>query len=131
MAHETQGHHGVELALRWTARIWSIATIALVLAFIFGERGNLPTLREWPGFLFFPFGICLGMIVAWWKERLGGIMTVASFLAFYVLDFAISGRFPKGWAFLAFAAPGFLFLLSSWARVQPNGPMKTQPQHSH
>ena len=99
-------------SLRWTARVWSVATIALVLAFIAGERSLPSAPKEWLGFLFFPFGICVGMIVAWKKESLGGFITVASLLAAYVIHFATTGTLLKGWAWLAFAAPGFLFLLS-------------------
>ena len=63
--------------IRWTARIWSIISIGLVVAFIVGE-GFDPTkitAEEWLGFLFFPVGISVGMIIAWWREFLGGIVT--------------------------------------------------------
>jgi len=99
--------------LRWIARAWSAATIALVLAFIVGERSLPAGPKEWLGFLFFPFGICVGMILAWKRESLGGFITVGSLLAAYALDFAATGSLLKGWAWLAFAAPGFLFLLSA------------------
>jgi drug/metabolite transporter (DMT)-like permease len=113
MENPTSKYQLSVLALRWTARIWSVVTIALVLAFIVGER-SLPSLpKEWLGFLFFPFGICVGMIVAWKKESLGGSITVGSLLAAYVVHFAAAGALLKGWAWLAFAAPGFLFLVSS------------------
>jgi hypothetical protein len=102
------------LALRWTARVWSVASVALVLGFIVGEGFNPSGLNEWLGVLFFPVGISLGMILAWWKEGLGGIITVGSLLAFYALHLATAGTLPKGWAWLLFAAPGFLFLLSSY-----------------
>ena len=100
-------------ALRWTARVWSVASIALILAFIVGERSHPSGLNEWLAALFFPIGISVGMILAWWKERFGGGITVGSLLVFYVVHMAMAGTFPKGWAWLAFAAPGFLFLLSS------------------
>ena len=99
------------LAFRWVARVWSIATIVLVLLFLFGEPFN-PRGAEWLGLLLFPLGVCAGMVVAWWSEGLGGAITVVSLAAFYGLHFATAGRFPGGWAFLAFAAPGFLFVLS-------------------
>jgi len=113
MENPIESHRMRLLVLRWTARLWSVATIALVLAFIVGERSLPSGPSEWLGFLFFPFGICAGMIVAWKKESLGGIITVGSLLAAYVLHFATTGMPLKGWAWLAFAAPGFLFLLSS------------------
>jgi len=100
------------LPLRWTARIWSVVSVALVLGFIVGEGLNA-TGYEWLGLLFFPFGISVGMILAWWKEGLGGGITIGSLAAFYLVHLTTVGTFPKGWAWLAFAAPGFLFLLAS------------------
>ena len=97
--------------VRWIARTWSIVTIVLVFAFIIGEGFNPKqlVLTEWFGFIFFPVGICLGLIVAWWKEGLGAIIVVSSLLAFYIVNFATAGTFPKGWAWEAFTFPGFLF----------------------
>jgi len=100
-------------ALRWTARLWSVASVVLVVAFIAGEGFHPSGLKDWLGVLFFPIGISVGMLLAWAKERLGGSITVGSLLTFYVVRFATTGTFPKGWAWLAFAAPGFLFLLAS------------------
>jgi len=103
--------------VRWTARAWSIVTILFVMGFLIGE-GFSPEhfqLVEWLGFLFFPFGICLGLIVAWWKEGLGAIIIISSLFAFYLIHFVTTGTFPKGWAWAVFAAPGFLFALC-WYR---------------
>lgn len=109
----TDRHRRWVLALRWTAKVWSVASVALVLAFIVGEGFNPSGPSEWLGFQFFPAGISVGMALAWWKEGLGGSITVGSLLAFYVVHLTTAGRLPKGWAWLAFAAPGFLFLLLS------------------
>jgi hypothetical protein len=87
--------------------------LALVLGFIVGEGLNPSGPSEWLGVLLLPVGISVGMILAWWKEGLGGSITTASLLPFYVVHLSTAGTFPKGWAWLAFAAPGFLFLLSS------------------
>jgi hypothetical protein len=101
-------------ALRWSARVWSILAVGLVLLFAFGEGMNLShfTAHELVLFVFFPLGVCLGMAVAWWREGLGGGVTVASFAAFYLAHFLQSSHLPRGLAFAAVAAPGFLFLLS-------------------
>lgn len=99
--------------LRWTARVWSVVSIGLLLAFIVGEGLNPSGAHEWIGLLFFPIGISLGMLWAWRNERVGGTMTVVSLLLFYVVHLTTSGTFPAGFAWLAFAAPGFLFLLAS------------------
>ena len=99
------------LVVRWVARVWSIATIVLVGLFLVGEPFN-PTGSEWLGLVFFPLGVCAGMVVAWWKEGMGGVVTVASLAAFYAVHWATAGRLPNGWAFLLFSVPGFLFVLS-------------------
>ena len=67
--------------------------------------------KEWIGLAFFPLGVVIGMIIAWWKEGLGAGITLASLFAFYGVYGFIFGSHIGGWAFIAFAAPGFLFLL--------------------
>ncbi len=119
MAGNPDRHVLLTRTIRWTARAWAVASIGLILAFFIGE-GFAPARvapREWLGLLFFPLGICAGMLVAWRREGLGGGITVGSLLAFYILHLATAGAFPKGWAWLAFAAPGFLFLLC-WHRAR-------------
>ena len=102
--------------IRWLARILSLMSLAVILMFIIGERFDPSTLKpiDWVGFVFFPVGISAGMVVAWWREDLGGYATIASLMAFYAANYLMSGRFPQGWAWLVFASPGFLFLLSRY-----------------
>ena len=105
--------------LRWLARGWSVLAVGLILLFAVGEGMNLLlfTARELLLFVFFPLGVCLGMVVAWRWEGLGGGITVASLIAFYLVHFRQSSQFPRGLAFVTVAAPGFLFLLSwLWTR---------------
>lgn len=101
--------------IRWTARGWSIASMGVMLLLALGEGLYPSTPMEWVGLLFFPLGISAGMILAWWKEGLGGGITAGCLIVFYGIFFANSGTLPKGWGWLACAAPGFLFLLC-WAR---------------
>jgi hypothetical protein len=102
----------------WLARGWAVLTVGLVLAFLVGEGFHPSRLqaREWLGLAFFPVGICVGMIVAWRHELAGGLITVGSLAAFYVIHFVTAGIFPRGWAFLVFAAPGFIFVLTAVLR---------------
>ena len=72
------------------------------------------TSRDLVGLFFFPFGVGLGMIVAWRREGLGGGITVGSLLAFYAALWAMDGRFPRGPWFALVAAPGVLFLACWW-----------------
>jgi hypothetical protein len=113
MENRAERYRTLTQVVRWTARVWSIASIGLVLLFLVGEGFNPARLKptEWLGFLFFPAGISAGMIVAWWREGFGGSITAGSLLVFYLIHLSTAGTFPKGWAWLAFAAPGFLFLL--------------------
>ena len=122
MENQTDRQRPLNRIVRWIARVWSIASITLVLLFIVGEGDNPTTSTEWLGFLFFPAGICVGMIIAWWREGLGGVITIGSLVMFYAIHLATAGAFPRGWAWLAFAAPGFLFLASwYWSRKMANG----------
>lgn len=97
-------------ALRWAARAWSLLTLALVAGFLIGEGGP-GTPAEWAGFVFFPAGVCGGLLLAWRREGLGGAVATASLAAFYLVHRATAGAWPTGWAWLALAAPGPLFLL--------------------
>lgn len=101
--------------IRWVARFSSILSIGLILGFIIGEGIHYSSMNEWLGFLFFPFGISVGMILAWQKEGLGGSITILSLIIFYIIYFLSTDTFPKGLAWLLFSIPGFLFLLC-WFR---------------
>src|ERR1022692_4182722 len=73
-------YQGMNMTLRWSARVLSILVVALLLVFACGEGLNLSrfTVRELLLFAFFPLGLCVGMVVAWRREILGGCITVAS-----------------------------------------------------
>jgi hypothetical protein len=125
MGDAVEQRSALSSVILWGARVWAVASVGLVLAFLVGEGFDPSRIqaREWLGIVFFPLGICAGMVLAWWKEGLGGAITVASLLAFYLVHYATSGAFPRGWAFLVFAAPGFLFLLH-WERVRSSRPTR-------
>jgi hypothetical protein len=95
------------------ARVGSIASIALLLMLFAGEGLNPSEVapREWVGLFFFPFGIVVGMVIAWWKEGLGAAITLGSLLAFYLVYGYLMRYHIAGWAFIVFASPGLLFLL--------------------
>jgi len=101
-------------AIRWLARGLSLAAAGLLLFFAVGEGMHVSHFsgRELALFAFFPMGVCLGMIMAWRWEITGGSVTVASLAGFYLIHWLTSSRMPGGWAFLAVASPGFLFVLS-------------------
>jgi hypothetical protein len=94
-----------------------MASVGFVLLMFIGSglaEGFNPaqfTSRDLAGLFFFPFGVCLGMIVAWRREGLGGGITVGSLLAFYAALRVMDGRFPRGPWFALVATPGILFLV--------------------
>lgn len=95
------------------ARVGSIASITLLLMLFLGEGFHPSEIskNEWAGLLFFPIGIVIGMVVAWWKEGVGSVVTVGSLLGFYLVWGYLMRNHIGGWWFLIFAFPGFLFLL--------------------
>jgi hypothetical protein len=102
--------------LRWTARVWGVLSLAFMAVMVGGEvifpHAPFPTPLEMLGMLFFPVGVCAGIVVAWWREGLGGAISVGSMIVFYILLYFMRGQFPRGPYFALVAAPGVLFLLS-------------------
>ncbi|HVK09533.1 MAG TPA: hypothetical protein VM597_12220 [Gemmataceae bacterium] len=97
--------------LTWTGRVWGVASTLLLLAFMFGGAETMrPTAPEAVGLVFFPVGVIVGFGLAWWKEGLGGLVTVLCLALFYAWLYVHSGRFNVGPYFVLFAAPGFLHL---------------------
>jgi hypothetical protein len=103
--------------IRWAARIGSVASAALLAAFLFGESRTLtptPTPTEAIALALFPGGVVIGMAIGWWREGLGGAVTVMSLAAFHFWMTILDGHVLHGPYFALFAAPGFLFL-AAWA----------------
>ena len=105
--------------VKWTARLLSLASLGFVLLLAIGEGNNPLHAKpgEWARNLAlgvcFPYGVCAGMILAWWRQGWGGGITVAGVFAFYAVHFAFSGTLPRGPWLAVLASPGALFLLSS------------------
>ncbi len=104
----------VALVVRWIARVWSILSIVFVFVFAVGDSvggsGPRPTSQEWVGLALWPIGVCVGLVVAWYREELGGIFALGCLIVFYVWNLLRSGHLPHGPFFFLVAAPGLLFL---------------------
>lgn len=109
-------------ALRWIARLASLAVLALLLSLMYAQ-GFDPlqlTAREMLLAVFFPLGVIFGLILGWRREFMGGCIVIGSVLGFYAAHFLLTGRFPRGWAFAVMAISGALFLISAGVnRVRP------------
>jgi hypothetical protein len=106
------------VVVRWVARVWSLLSILFVLVFAVGEgigggHGPRPTAQEWVGLALWPIGVGLGLVLAWYREMLGGAAAVACLAAFCGWNLFLSGHFPRGPFFALVAAPGVLFLLAA------------------
>ena len=108
-------------SLRWVARILSILNVGIVMMFLFGEGLLLSSFtgRDFLLFLFFPLGMCIGIVLAWWWEGIGGGIAVGSLVAFYLVHYLTSQCFPRGAAFMLLALPGILFFVCwLWKRLR-------------
>jgi hypothetical protein len=95
------------------ARVGSIASITLLLMLFVGDgfHPSKISVNEWAGLLFFPTGVVIGMVIAWWKEGMGSVVTLGSLLGFYLVWGYLMRNHVGGWWFVVFASPGILFLL--------------------
>ncbi|NOZ39800.1 MAG: hypothetical protein GXP24_06190 [Planctomycetes bacterium] len=101
--------------LRWTARVIGSSILAFVLVHLVSE--GLPKIGDiapgewllWTGFLL----SLIGFALLWKWELTGGIVALAGIALFYVMNFALSGKFPGGWVFPIFFVPG-VFSIVCW-----------------
>jgi len=103
-----------ELSFRWLARLTSLLSLGIVAMFLLAEPFNPRNVRprEWVGFVCFPIGVMIGLIIAWWKEGLGATISISSLAAFYLVYEWLMGSNIHGPWFVIFASPAFLFLIA-------------------
>ena len=119
----------VALGLRWLARATGLVSMGVLLLFLTGNDGLVTTSAwakvrpaEWLFLLFFPFGLMLGLALAWWREALGAAVAAGSVAAFYVSYALLTGGLPGGPWFLVFTAPAVLFFASWFAHRRRSQP---------
>ncbi len=105
--------------LRLAARVWSVVSIAFLLLILVsevlsGEPPVLPTAFEWLGAAFFPVGVVLGLVIACWREGIGGVIGLLGLIGFYLWYLARSGQLLRGPYVALVAAPAALFLLAAF-----------------
>ena len=78
----------------WVARVLSVLGVGIILMFMIGEGFNpaYMTVQEKWLVLGFPIGVCIGMIVGWFREGLGGVITALSLALFFIVHYAQWGR---------------------------------------
>lgn len=100
-------------AYYWLCRILAAISILIILLFFIGEgfSGHGIKADEWLLFLCFPLGVVAGLVTGFRNSSWGGRIAVLSIGAFYLIHHQLTGEPPKGWAFILFSLPGFLFLV--------------------
>ena len=109
------------LAGRWTARILGSLMVLFVLTFVFGE-GPPPLLRMTVREQLYALGmgtLFLGLVVAWFREGWGGVLSVVGWAFLAVL----AGRPAWDLPFSIPAATGLLHLLCWWRLRGPIPPL--------
>jgi fucose 4-O-acetylase-like acetyltransferase len=104
--------------VRWTARLSSLAVIAFILMMAFGEPGR-PSRSEIVGMTFFPGLLCIGFLLAWWREDVGAVIATIGLAGFYVWYLSARGQLPRGPWFLVLWLPTLLFVASLLLRRKP------------
>lgn len=113
---------------RWTARIVGGLLVVMFLWFFVAhavQAEGIPSLTPLEGSLMFcMLASLVGMVVLWFREGLGGLMTLIGMGAFYIIEAAASGMPPGGWVLPLYFVPGVLALVS-WALSQQSRIEKT------
>ena len=103
--------------LRWIARIWSYIVVAFIVLFVgahFFESGSgigSMALEDAIAFAFFPIGLTVGLIIAWWKEGLGGLIATGSIIGFHLTMLIVGGKPDFVLLIELLAVPGPLFII--------------------
>lgn len=107
--------------LRWTARISSLI-IAIVFGLLWWHQP--PAFHALPTVMLIKFGLLsatvLGLLLGWWRERVGGVVALLGALGVLVLESIVTRRFPLIPALFAMIVPAMLYLMVDRSR-QPAG----------
>jgi hypothetical protein len=105
----------LEVGLRWTARLIAAGLVGLVLLIYVGEGFNPLNLTATEALQHALFlTTCVGLVVGWRWPLAGGAMSAGGMLLFFAVEFALTGKFPRGPVFHLMLLTGILFLLSGF-----------------
>lgn len=103
------------LVLRWVARIWSIPAIFFAVNEILFPSSENVVEEGWFTWatVMLMFLSVVGLLVAWWKERIGGWASLGILVLFFVFYWVDASEFFPGWIWLVgfVALPAVLFLI--------------------
>jgi hypothetical protein len=107
----------LEVGLRWTARLLAAGLVGLVLLIYVGEGFNPFRLTATEALQHaLLLTTCIGLVVGWRWQFVGGALCTGGMLLFFAVEFALTGRLPRGPVFHLMLLTGLLFLLSGLMR---------------
>jgi hypothetical protein len=111
----------LEAGIRWTARVLTALLVGLVLVMFVGvtlEGGFNPLKLKGvePMQMLFFWTACIGMVVAWRWQVIGGALSLGGMMLFFAVEFAVRGGPPGGFLLYLMLVPGILFLMSAFIR---------------
>ncbi|MCA9075160.1 MAG: hypothetical protein KDA93_09010 [Planctomycetaceae bacterium] len=115
--------------IRWAARALGMLIVGMVVVMAVGQ-GVDPTKFNGIelGMLISLLAALVGMVALWWREGIGGAISLAGMIAFNGLNFAASGKFPGGPVFPVCFLPGVLSLICAYVgRARSNSAGSDQP----
>jgi hypothetical protein len=123
----------VESGLRWTAKLLAAALVGLVLVIFVGVTvdGGFNPLKlrgVEPIQMVFFWTACIGMVVAWRRQMIGGAVSLGGMILFFVVEFAVRGGMPRGLLLYLMLLPGILFLLSGFINKRVSGKTCEMPK---
>jgi hypothetical protein len=103
------------LLLRWVARIWSLPAIFFAVSEILFPATDNTAQESWftLATVVLMFVSVVGLLIAWWKEILGGWLTLTTLALFFVFYWIDAAEMFPGWVLLLsfVVLPAVLFLL--------------------
>jgi hypothetical protein len=101
-------------AMRWIGRLWGLVLIVFLPILLLFNYSSFPE-GSGTAYRIVFITIIVGMIVAWWREGLGALVSLAGLVGFYVAVWACEKSNFQTWAgaSLVFVLPPIGFLLAS------------------
>jgi hypothetical protein len=105
------------LIIRWVARIWSLIVLAVALLFVFtpDPYASGEPMRFRDLFLLSLWGIAiLGLLIGWFWELLGGIITIAVMFLREIIWIILTGKWMVNFLIIwvALVPPAILFIIA-------------------
>ena len=108
---------GLEVGLRWTARVLSALLVGIVLLILVGEGFNPLRLKGLePVEMALFWTACVGMVVAWRRPVAGGALSLGGMALFFAVELAVTGGLPRALFLYLMLLPGILFLVDGFIR---------------